>query len=130
MTTFLFFLKKYPNIYINISIYFKSCYLVNINIGIKYYPKISCCKKNIFLLLFGHNMARKKKLTYEQRMLAELQKLPNPIDDKRHELSIYFVNERARSNQTRFAHIIEARHELKQLSSVKIKKDQKHLTTI
>ncbi len=58
-------------------------------------------------------MARKKKLTYEQRMLAELQKLPNPIDDKRHDLSVYFVNERARSNQTRFAHIIEARHELK-----------------
>ena len=57
-------------------------------------------------------MARKKKLTYEQRMLAELQKLLNPLYDKKHRILIYFDNDRARSNQDRFEHIFDSKHEL------------------
>ena len=57
-------------------------------------------------------MARKKGLTYEQKMIKALKALPNPIDDKRHNTKIYFINNRARSNETRFDHIIDERHEL------------------
>lgn len=46
-------------------------------------------------------------------MIDVLNTLPNPIEDKRHDLFIYFKNNRARSNETRFERIIEKRHELK-----------------
>lgn len=46
-------------------------------------------------------------------MVQELKKLPNPIEDKRHNLYIYFDNNQARSNQTRFQHLFTIRHMLK-----------------
>ena len=57
-------------------------------------------------------MSKKNKLTYEQKMLEVLKALPNPIEDKRHNIDIYLYDDRARSNKSRFEHIIEKRHEL------------------
>lgn len=57
-------------------------------------------------------MARKKRLSYEEKMVKALRSIPNPIEDKRHGIFIYFIDERARSNESRFEHIIEKRHEL------------------
>ena len=57
-------------------------------------------------------MPKKKKLTYEEKMIRALNSIPNPIEDTRHGISIYFVDNRARSNQSRFDHIIDKRHEL------------------
>ena len=57
-------------------------------------------------------MAKKKGLSYEEKMSSVLKKLPNPIEDKRHHISIYFIDNRARSNETRFEHIIDISHEL------------------
>lgn len=58
-------------------------------------------------------MAKKKGLSYEQKMINALNKLPNPLHDYRHNIDIYFVNNRARSNQSRFEHIINIKHGLK-----------------
>ena len=58
-------------------------------------------------------MARKiKGLTYEQKMVDALNKLPNPLLDKRHDILIYLVNNKVRNNESRFDHIIDSRHEL------------------
>ena len=58
-------------------------------------------------------MARKQRfLTYEQKMIRALKSLPHPIEDKKHRIKIIFRNDRARSNQSRFEHIIVPRHEL------------------
>ena len=57
-------------------------------------------------------MAKKKGLSYEEKMIAALNGLPNPIEDKRHNIFIYFIDDRARSNEGRFDHIIDKRHEL------------------
>lgn len=57
-------------------------------------------------------MSKKKKLSYEEKMLEALKSLPNPIEDKRHNIDIYFNDDRARSNESRFEHVIEKRHEL------------------
>ena len=57
-------------------------------------------------------MARKKRLTYHEKMVEALKKIPNPIEDKRHNIFIYFVNDQARSNQTRYEHLFEKRHGL------------------
>ena len=45
-------------------------------------------------------------------MFEALKSLPNPIEDKRHNIDIYFNDDRARSNESRFEHVIEKRHEL------------------
>ena len=58
-------------------------------------------------------MRKTKGLTYEQKLIDALEKLPNPLVDKRHNLKIYFINDRARSNQSRFEHIINQRHGLR-----------------
>lgn len=58
-------------------------------------------------------MAKRKGLTYEQKLIDALEKLPNPLFDKRHHLKIYFVDNRARSNQSRFLHIVNQRHSLR-----------------
>ena len=55
-------------------------------------------------------MAKRKCLTYEQKLIDALEKLPNPLIDKKHNLKIYFIDDRARSNQSRFEHIIDSRH--------------------
>ena len=57
-------------------------------------------------------MAKRKGLTYEQKLIDALEKLPNPLIDKKHHLKIYFINNRARSNQSRFEHITDSRHGL------------------
>ena len=58
-------------------------------------------------------MAKRKDLTYEQELIVALEKLPNPLLDKRHNLKIYFADNRARSNQSRFEHIANQRHGLR-----------------
>ena len=58
-------------------------------------------------------MAKRKGLTYEEKLINALKKLPNPIEDKRHGIVIVFENDRARSNQSRFEHIAVLRHELR-----------------
>ena len=57
-------------------------------------------------------MAKRKGLSYEEKLINALKKLPNPLVDKRHGINIYFVDDRARSNQGRFNHIVEFRHGL------------------
>ena len=57
-------------------------------------------------------MAKRKGLSYEEKMNSVLKDLPNPIEDKRHNIYIYFVDDKARSNETRFEHIIDTSHEL------------------
>lgn len=57
-------------------------------------------------------MAKRKGLTYEQKLIDALEKLPNPLVDKKHNLKIYFIDNRARSNQSRFEHIVDPRHSL------------------
>lgn len=58
-------------------------------------------------------MSKKNKLTHEQKLINALQKLPNPLEDKRHNILIRFVDDKVRSNETRFEHIVLARHELR-----------------
>lgn len=58
-------------------------------------------------------MAKRKGLSYEQKLINALKKLPNPLEDKRHNIMIYFDDNRARSNQGRFEHIVNLRHGLK-----------------
>lgn len=57
-------------------------------------------------------MSKRKGLSYEEKMINALEKLPNPLIDKKHHLKIYFINERARSNQNRFEHISSQKHGL------------------
>lgn len=59
-------------------------------------------------------MAKRKGLSYEQKMLNALKKLPSPLIDNKHRLKIHFIDDRARSNQGRFDHIIVFRHGLTQ----------------
>ena len=49
----------------------------------------------------------------KKKMMKAILSLPNPIEDKRHRIFIVFEDNRARSNETRFEHIINERHELK-----------------
>ena len=57
-------------------------------------------------------MAKNRKRNYEQNIVIALQKLPNPLEDKNHHLFIYFNNDRARSNETRFEHAANIDHRL------------------
>ena len=57
-------------------------------------------------------MAKKKGLSYEERMINALQKIPNPLEDKKHRILLFFEDNRARSNQSRFEHISLSRHDL------------------
>lgn len=57
-------------------------------------------------------MTKKKGPSYEIKMLSALKALPNPLDDQRHGLLLYFVDNRARSNETRFEHIFKSSHGL------------------
>lgn len=86
-------------------------------------------------------MAKKKRLSHDQRIINALEKIQSPIFDKRHNLSIYFINDRVRSNETRFEHISKTSHELqvhdleripRQLNNIKttFKPDKKHKDTV
>lgn len=57
-------------------------------------------------------MAKRKGINYEQKLIDALKKLPNPLEDKKHNIYIFFLDTRARSNQSRFEHIIDSRHGL------------------
>ena len=83
-------------------------------------------------------MAKKKGLSYEQKMINALNKLPNSLHDYRHNIDIYFVNNRARSNQSRFEHIIAYNHGLmpsdiervaRYINTSKLKKDPNRKST-
>ena len=58
-------------------------------------------------------MAKRKGLTLEQKLIDALKKLPNPLKDQKHNFEIYFDDNKARSNQSRFEHIVDQRHRLK-----------------
>ena len=63
-------------------------------------------------------MSKTKGLSYEEKLIDALRKLPAPLEDKRHGIVIVFENDRARSNQSRFTHIVLPRHKL-QVSDIK-----------
>ena len=78
-------------------------------------------------------MARRKGLSYEEKLINALRKLPSPLEDKKHNLKIYFDDNRARSNESRFEHIINQRHGLlasdierilRYINASKLKKDK------
>ena len=61
----------------------------------------------------GLIMTKRKPSTYNPaELLKEINKWPNPIYDKKHDILIY-IEGRARSNQTRVEHIIDYSHDLK-----------------
>ena len=57
-------------------------------------------------------MSKKRELSYEERLEKALKSLPFPIEDKKHRIKIYCTNDKVRSNQTRFEHIVQERHGL------------------
>ena len=57
-------------------------------------------------------MGKKKKLTYEEKLEKALKSLPFPLKDKKHGIVIDCLNDQARSNQTRYDHILQERHGL------------------
>ena len=58
-------------------------------------------------------MTKRNPANYDPSKLIEaINKWPNPMFDKKHNLYIY-VEGRARSNQTRVDHIVECGHDLK-----------------
>ena len=61
-----------------------------------------------------HYMTKKKRLSSEEKIINSLNELPNPLEDRKHRILIYFTNNRARSNETRFEHISLERHILKE----------------
>lgn len=75
-------------------------------------------------------MGKRKYLTHEEKILSALEKIQNPIVDKRHNLSIYFINDRARSNETRFEHISKISHKLKTNDLDRISKQINNKKTI
>ena len=54
----------------------------------------------------------KKKLSHQEKVINALRSLPVPLVDKKHGIEIYFLDDRARSNQTRFEHIDVKHHGL------------------
>lgn len=57
-------------------------------------------------------MTKRKGPSYETKMMNALNNLPNPLEDLKHNLVLYFPNNRARSNETRFEHYIKFSHKL------------------
>ena len=57
-------------------------------------------------------MPKRKRLTYEEKMINALNKLSCPLEDRKHRIKIYFVDNQARSNESRFEHISLSRHDL------------------
>ena len=59
-------------------------------------------------------MAKKKyDKHYDQKLVDALKKITSPIYDKKHQFYVYFINDQARTNKTRFEHIAKRGHELK-----------------
>ena len=57
-------------------------------------------------------MSKKRSANYSQNLVDALSKLPVSIYDKRHDLTVYLDDNKARSNQSRFQHICGTRHKL------------------
>ena len=83
-------------------------------------------------------MAKKKGISREQKLINALNALPETIDDVKHRIKVKFVNDQARSNESRFEHISLNRHELtvndikripKQISNSELKKDEERTKT-
>ena len=55
---------------------------------------------------------RKPKYHNQKNLINAINKLPNPLYDKKHNLYLY-IEGRARSNETRTDHIVEYGHDLK-----------------
>ena len=49
---------------------------------------------------------------YDQNIIAALKKINSPIYDSRHDLKIYLIDEKSRSNESRFEHIARKDHRL------------------
>lgn len=90
------------------------------------------------LLIYAHGMSRRRGLSYEQKLISALEKLPSPLEDKKHNIEIYFEDNRARSNQSRFEHIVDQRHGLRPsdinriiryINESKLKKDHERKDT-
>ena len=83
-------------------------------------------------------MTKRKGLSYEEKLIDALRKLPCPLLDKKHNLKIYFDDGRARSNESRFEHITNQRHGLlasdierinRYINTSKLKKDHERKDT-
>lgn len=57
-------------------------------------------------------MTKKKSLSYKGKITRAISRLPCPLFDKKHGIIIYFVDNRARSNESRYEHIGSPRHNL------------------
>ena len=58
-------------------------------------------------------MSKKRAPNYDLSLVEALKSLPNPIIDKKHNISIFIEDTKARSNQSRFEHIARHFHELR-----------------
>ena len=59
-------------------------------------------------------MSRKRReIKYDQNLIDALKKISFPIYDKKHNLYIYALDNRARSQESRYEHICKSYHELK-----------------
>ena len=83
-------------------------------------------------------MAKKKGITHEQKIINALNALPDVIEDTKHRIKVMFINDQARSNESRFEHISLDRHELsvndikriqKQISKSELKIDNERTKT-
>ena len=57
-------------------------------------------------------MTKTKGLSHEEKIINALKQLPNPLVDTRHSLLLYIIDNRARSNETRYEHIAKESHGL------------------
>ena len=83
-------------------------------------------------------MAKKKGKTHEQKIINALNALPDVIEDTKHRIKVMFINDQARSNESRFEYISLDRHELsvndikriqKQISKSELKIDNERTKT-
>lgn len=56
---------------------------------------------------------KRKQPKIDSNLINALNKIDFPIYDKKHDLYIYAIDNRARSNESRFEHIAKSHHELK-----------------
>ena len=62
--------------------------------------------------MFSVMTQRRPKYYNPEKLIEAINKLPNPLIDKKHNLEIY-IEGYARSNQTRVEHIVDYSHDLK-----------------
>lgn len=105
----LYSLKEYLNSIFLINICFFNFFWTNLKkLPISKYRDIFETQKLICEII----MKKRKNLSYEQKLIGALKKLPNPLEDKKHNILIFIDDSRARSNQSRFEHIVDPKHKL------------------